>query len=215
MPNLAALVCQTRCAKNKVIAQRRRCDTTRHRRAGRRHLRARCALVRFGAMVAAIAHASHRARLRLGHGARLCSARNSLARKAENSPEQQQEMDEGLQHVIRMLRSDFEVNSEFAFVSLHPRRKPAHLLWARGVSSTLVGSLECAELEFLNGSAWCKMVVAPFIDQRESRPQHTSDARCIMARNGKTAAFFRAIKREGADDHEAARFERSVTATCW
>lgn len=66
---------------------------------------------------------------------------------------------------------------------------------------------EAAELEFLHRAAWRSVVVPPLIDQGKTG---SDDIGCIVSGHWQSAAFLRSIRSEGADDRDAAWFERGL-----
>ncbi len=56
------------------------------------------------------------------------------------------------------------------------------------------------ELESLNAAPWRHMLMILAVDEVEVRPETGGKACAGIALDGKAAAFFRAIKRESADD---------------
>ena len=69
----------------------------------------------------------------------------------------------------------------------------------------LLRAVETAELEALESAAWSSMVVAPAFDKCKSWTENFTERRRIVTHDGKTAATFRPIRRESADNDVAAR----------
>src|SRR5579872_1997832 len=80
-----------------------------------------------------------------------------------------------------------------------------HRSMAMHGSLTRLHPLEPAELEMLDRAPRCAMGFREIVDEHERRAECFRKALRIMALHGKAAAFLRTIKREGADDHLAAR----------
>src|SRR6478752_533030 len=64
---------------------------------------------------------------------------------------------------------------------------------------------ENAELETLFGKPGCGVIVPACVDQREAFSQFLGKPRLVVAIHRQPAALFRAVDREGRDDHVTAR----------